>query len=119
MAELTRDDVVAALGRVDDVTMAEIIASGATRQELVEAHAWVANDEPLVNAGRPRLRAGGSVVWWSSLPPCRRTKSLCWSADSPKARTAGRNSRVCSGTQADPVRFSPAPPLGDCAWAGR
>jgi hypothetical protein len=53
MAELTRNDVVAALGRVDDITLAEIIATGASRQELTEAVAWIANDEPLLNAGRP------------------------------------------------------------------
>jgi hypothetical protein len=52
MTELTRADVVAALGRVDDLAMAEIIATGATRQELAEALAWLANDEPLVNSGR-------------------------------------------------------------------
>jgi len=53
MAELTRADVVAALGRIDDVTLAEVIATGASRQELAEALAWIANDEPLLNAGRP------------------------------------------------------------------
>jgi hypothetical protein len=53
MAELTRNDVIAALGRVDDVTLAEIIATGASRQEFAEAVAWIANDEPLLNAGRP------------------------------------------------------------------
>ncbi|MFL4977370.1 MAG: hypothetical protein ACJ8FV_02755 [Xanthobacteraceae bacterium] len=53
MAVLTREDVVAVLGRVDDCTIGEIIASGATRQELAEANAWLANDEPLLNAGRP------------------------------------------------------------------
>jgi hypothetical protein len=52
MAQLTRDDVVAALGRVDDLTTAEIIATGASRQELAEALAWLANDEPLLNSGR-------------------------------------------------------------------
>jgi hypothetical protein len=53
MAVLTREDVVAVLGRVDDCTIGEIIGSGATRQELAEANAWLANDEPLLNAGRP------------------------------------------------------------------
>ena len=52
MTRLTRSDVVTALGQVDDVTMAEIIATGASRPELAEAIAWIANDEPLVNAGR-------------------------------------------------------------------
>jgi hypothetical protein len=52
MTALTRADVVAALGRVDDLTLAEIIGTGATRQELAEAMAWLANDEPLLNSGR-------------------------------------------------------------------
>jgi hypothetical protein len=57
MAELTRDDVIAVAGRIDDGTIGAIIASGATRQELAEAHAWLANDEPLLNSGR-RLASG-------------------------------------------------------------
>jgi len=53
MTRITRDDVTKAIGRVDDVTIAEIIATGATADELAEAQAWTANDEPLMNAGRP------------------------------------------------------------------
>ena len=45
--------VTRALGRVDDVTIAEIIGAGATVEELAEAQAWIVNDEPLMNAGRP------------------------------------------------------------------
>ena len=59
MAQLTKDDVVATLGRIDDGTIAQIIATGATKEELAEARAWVANEEPLMNAGRPR--AAGRV----------------------------------------------------------
>jgi hypothetical protein len=50
---ITRDDVTAAIGRIDDVTIAEIIGTGATVEELAEAKAWIANDEPLLNAGKP------------------------------------------------------------------
>jgi hypothetical protein len=57
MAGLTRDEVIAVLGHIDDCTIGEIMASGATRQELAEAHAWLANDEPLLNAGK-RLATG-------------------------------------------------------------
>jgi len=57
MAHLTRNEVVAALGHVDDVMLAEIIATGASGEELAEAIAWIANDEPLLNTGRPL--AGG------------------------------------------------------------
>jgi hypothetical protein len=53
MRRVTRDDVVKAVGRADDVTIAEIIGTGATVDELAEAQAWIANDEPLMNAGKP------------------------------------------------------------------
>jgi hypothetical protein len=53
MSRITRDDVTAAIGQVDDVTIAEIIGTGATVEELAEAKAWIANDEPLLNAGKP------------------------------------------------------------------
>jgi hypothetical protein len=53
MNRITRDDVTAAIGQIDDVTIAEIIGTGATVEELAEAKAWIANDEPLINAGRP------------------------------------------------------------------
>ena len=60
MSTLTRKDVIAMLGELDDDVTAEIIASGATLEELAEAHAWLANDEPLMNAGRPL--PGGRVA---------------------------------------------------------
>ena len=50
---MTRDDIIKAIGAVDDVTIAEIIATGATADELALALAWIANDEPMLNAGRP------------------------------------------------------------------
>jgi len=53
MTHLTRDDIIKAAGSVDDVTVAQMIATGATANELSEALAWIANDEPLLNAGRP------------------------------------------------------------------
>jgi hypothetical protein len=53
MANITRADVIKAVGGVDDVTIAEIIGSNATVEELAEAQAWIANDEPMMNAGRP------------------------------------------------------------------
>ena len=53
MTHITRDDVTRAVGQADDVTIAKIIASGATAEELAEAKAWIANDEPLINAGKP------------------------------------------------------------------
>ena len=50
---ITRDDVIKAIGSADDVTIAQLIATGATVEELAEAQAWLANDEPLLNSGRP------------------------------------------------------------------
>ena len=41
------------LGPIDDLVVAEIIGMGATASELAEARAWAANDEPLINVGRP------------------------------------------------------------------
>src|SRR5437899_8070891 len=53
MTRLNRDDVIKAVGGVDDVTIAEIIGTGASAEELAEAQAWIANDDPLLNAGKP------------------------------------------------------------------
>jgi hypothetical protein len=53
MKRLTRDDVIKAVGEADDVTIAEIIGTGATAEELVEAQAWMVNDDPLLNDGKP------------------------------------------------------------------
>ncbi len=60
MMGLTRQDVIAALGPVDDLVVAEIIATGITASELAQARAWIANDEALVNAGHalPSGRVG-------------------------------------------------------------
>jgi len=52
-ARITRDDVIKAIGAADDVTIAQMIATGATVDELAEAQAWMANDEPMMNSGRP------------------------------------------------------------------
>jgi hypothetical protein len=53
MTHLTREDVIKAVRAVDDVTIAQIIGTGATREELAEAEAWIENDEALMNAGKP------------------------------------------------------------------
>ena len=51
--QITREDVARVVGAADDVTIAQIIGTGATVDELAEAQAWLANDEPMLNAGRP------------------------------------------------------------------
>jgi hypothetical protein len=53
MGRITRDDAIRAIGRADEVAIAEMIGTGATADELAEAQAWMANDEPMLNAGRP------------------------------------------------------------------
>ncbi|QDW36481.1 hypothetical protein FFI89_004570 [Bradyrhizobium sp. KBS0727] len=53
MKRVTRDDVIKAISGADDVTIAQIIGTGASVDELAEAQAWIVNDEPLLNAGRP------------------------------------------------------------------
>src|SRR6266571_8381444 len=53
MKPLTRDDVTAALGETDDLTVVEILRTGATTEEFAEALAWLANNEPLINIGKP------------------------------------------------------------------
>jgi hypothetical protein len=69
MAALTRDDVMAVLGPADDIVIAKIIASGATREELMKAYAWHINDEALVNEGRslPSGRIGELINIMSAL----------------------------------------------------
>lgn len=53
MRRLSRDDVTKAIPGADDVTIAEVIGTGATVDELAEAQAWLANDEPMINDLRP------------------------------------------------------------------
>jgi hypothetical protein len=53
MKPLTRDEVTAALGETDDLIVVEILRTGATPDELAEALAWLANNEPLMNIGKP------------------------------------------------------------------
>jgi hypothetical protein len=52
MTNLTRDDVIKAVGEVDDVTIAEIIGTGATAEELAGAQAWIATEEVLLDASK-------------------------------------------------------------------
>jgi hypothetical protein len=53
MTSLTYKDVIAMLGPLDDVTIAQIIATGATTKELALAQAWLGNDEAMINDGKP------------------------------------------------------------------
>jgi hypothetical protein len=53
MTELSRDDVVAALGPLDDTVVAEIIATGITQEGLAAAHARVVKDSEKHDPGTP------------------------------------------------------------------
>jgi hypothetical protein len=52
MTTLTRDRITSVLGQVDDHVAAELVGTGATLEELLEAKAWLSNDEAMINAGR-------------------------------------------------------------------
>ena len=41
---LTRQDIIGVVGRIDDSIAAEIIATGATLEDLVEAFAWSSDE---------------------------------------------------------------------------
>jgi len=53
VATMTREEVRAVLGPVDDSLIVEILGTGASLEELTEAYAWVTDDEAPMNAGRP------------------------------------------------------------------
>ena len=71
MTRLTRDEIIKAVGQVDDVTVAEMIGTGATAEELAEAQAWILNDDPLLNAGKklPTGRVRGLIDILAELEP--------------------------------------------------
>lgn len=50
---LNREQIRKALGDVDETIVTEIIRLRVTAEHLAEARAWVANDEPLLNSGKP------------------------------------------------------------------
>jgi hypothetical protein len=53
LSKLTRGAVERVLGPADDSLVAELALTGATEQELREAHIWLTNEEALVNEFRP------------------------------------------------------------------
>lgn len=50
---LTRQDIVATVGPVDDLVVADIMKVDATPADLAQAQAWLVNEEALLNDGRP------------------------------------------------------------------
>lgn len=53
MSAVTREEIVAVLGSVDDQLITEILAVGASPEELTTAKAWLTNNEAPMNAGAP------------------------------------------------------------------
>jgi hypothetical protein len=53
MMTITREEILAVLGPVDDELVAELMGTGASAGELREAWGWLHNDEALMGAGRP------------------------------------------------------------------
>jgi hypothetical protein len=56
---LNREQLVRAVGNVDDAVVAEVLGMEATAEELAQAQTWITNDEALMNSGKPL--AGGRV----------------------------------------------------------
>lgn len=61
-------DVNAILGPVDEILVADIVATGASPRELAEAWAWINNDDTLMDEGRP-LPAGRVAALVDLLAP--------------------------------------------------
>jgi hypothetical protein len=49
---MSRDDAVSVLGRVDEILIAEILATGASVEELREAWTWLNGEEAVMSEGR-------------------------------------------------------------------
>ena len=78
MSTLTKAAIANVLGPVGDNLAAELIATGASAQELRDAHAWVVNDEALVNELKPfpRGRVAELVEILRPLEGCLRQREL-------------------------------------------
>jgi hypothetical protein len=50
---LNRALIKKALGSVEDETVADILATGASAEKLAQARAWTANEEARLNTGSP------------------------------------------------------------------
>jgi hypothetical protein len=71
MKRLTSEDIRRILGTVDERTAADILATGATDDELSEAVAWVHADDAMMDTLRamPRGRVGRLVEILEPTPP--------------------------------------------------
>jgi len=86
MAELSHDEVVEVLGRLSDVIIAEIIATGITKDELAAARERVLSDRKAHNPGPP-LEPGASPKWSISWSDRRAAGS--WARLAPRWNSSG------------------------------
>jgi hypothetical protein len=71
MAELSRDEVIEIVGPIGDVIVAEIIATGISKAELVSAHDRVVRDRAAHRPGSP-LEPGHFAQVVDILERCRK-----------------------------------------------
>jgi hypothetical protein len=71
MAELSRDEVIEIVGPIGDVIVAEIIATGISKAELVSAHDRVVRDRAAHRPGPP-LEPGHFARVVDILERCRK-----------------------------------------------
>lgn len=50
---MTRGEIISVIGPADEALIAELMATGASIEELREAWGWLHGDEALMGAGRP------------------------------------------------------------------
>jgi hypothetical protein len=62
---ITKEDVDEIVGRLDDATTAALIATAATRDELLEAYAWLTADD--AQHRRLHREPHGKVAWLCDL----------------------------------------------------
>ena len=74
MAELSRDEVVEVLGRLSDVIIAEIIATGITKDELAAARERVVT-------GPESPQSGSALRAWTFRPGRRYPRAIAWPRD--------------------------------------
>ena len=58
----TGDDIRAALGDADDVTMVSVLQLAPTRGELLEAQAWLTSDECVARSPRHGLQGKAAAI---------------------------------------------------------
>ena len=60
---VTADEVVEIMGRLDDAVMAAILRTGATRDEVLEAYAWLSSDDYLHRARHSAIHGTAAEVY--------------------------------------------------------